>query len=273
MKLSLSVRVAESPTRKDRTAIPFEELAPLAREIGYEGLCLRASVVSVDSPPGDVARVRRLLDRLGLAASMVTGDLPLAVNDADATAALRNVSPYLDLAERLGSERIRVMMHGDDDIPLARRAADEARERGISLCHQTHWGTTFESVDDSLAVVRAVDRPNFGVTYEPANLLVCGDDYGPDAIARLAPYILNVYFQNMRLGPDATLVHPTRRLGPVRAEYVPVGDRSAVDVEEQIQALKRAGYEGWFTVHQPLVPGQTVPDAMREAYQVIAPLL
>ncbi len=273
MKLSLSVRVAESPTRKDQTAVPFEELAPLARAIAYDGLCLRASVVSVDSPPKHVDRVRALLDRLGLVASMVTGDLPLAVNNAEATVALRNVTPYLDLAERLGSERIRVMMHGEDDVPLARRAADEARERGIDLCHQTHWGTTFETVDDALAVVRAVDRPNFGVTFEPANLLICGDEYGPDAIERLAPHILNVYFQNMRLSPDASLVHPTRRLGPVTADYVPIGDRSAIDVREQVDALKRVGYDGWFTVHQPLQPGQTVPDAMREAYGVIAPLL
>ena len=273
MKLSLSVRVAESPTRKDRTAMPLEELAPLAREVGYDGLCMRASVVSVDSPPEEVARVRELLDGLGLTVSMVTGDVPLAANNAQATAALRNVTPYLDLAERLGSERIRVMMHGADDVASARRAADEARERGISLCHQTHWGTTFETVEDSLAVVRAVDRPNFGVTFEPANLLVCGDDYGPDAIARLVPHIVNVYFQNMRLNPAGAIPHPTRRLGNVQADYVPIGDRSAIDVGEQIEALKRVGYDGWFTVHQPLQPGQTVPDAMREAYQAIAPLL
>lgn len=272
MKLSLSVRIAESPTRKDQTAVPFEELAPLARDLGYAGLCLRASVVSVDSPPERVTQVRDVLDRLGLAASMVTGDVPLAANNAEATVALRDITPYLNLAERLGSERIRVMMHGDDDIPLARRAADEARERGISLCHQTHWGTMFETVEESLAVVRAVGRPNFGVTYEPANLLVCGDDYG-EAIARLAPHILNVYFQNMRLNPNGAINHPTRRLGPVLADYVPISDRSAIDVEEQIGALKRAGYDGWFTVHQPLLPGQRVPDAMREAYRVIAPLL
>ncbi len=273
MKLSLSVRVAESPIRKDQTAVPFEELAPLAREIGYEGICVRASVVAVGSPPERVTRVRDLLDRLGLAASMVTGDIPLAANNAEATAALRNITPYLNLAEQLGSERIRVMMHGDEDVPLARRAADEARERGISLCHQTHWGTTFETVDESLAVIRAVDRPNFGVTYEPANLLVCGDDYGPEAIARLAPHILNVYFQNMRLNPNGAISHPTRQLGPVLADYVPIADRSAVDVEEQIGALKRVGYDGWFTVHQPLLSGQRVPDAMWEAYRAIAPLL
>ena len=273
MKLSLSVRVAESPTRKDQTAVAFEDLAPLARQLGYDGLCLRASVVSIESTPERVAQVREIMAGLGLAASMVTGDVPLAANDVRATAALRNIGPYLDLAEDLGSERIRVMMHGAEDVPLARRAADEARERGINLCHQTHWGTTFETVEDALMVVRAVDRPNFGVTYEPANLLVCGGDYGPEAIARLAPHILNVYFQNMRLDPVAGLVHPTRRLGPVRAAYAPIGDRSAIDVDAQVRALKQAGYDGWFTVHQPLQPGQTVPDAMSEAYRAISPLL
>jgi sugar phosphate isomerase/epimerase len=273
MKLSLSVRVAESATRKDRAAIPIEQLAPRARDLGYQALCMRASVVSVSSPPERVAEVKGLLDRLGLGVSMVTGDLALAANTPDATDELRNVTPYLDLAERLDSERIRVMMHGDDDIPFAQRAADEARERGISLCHQMHFGTMFETVDQALAVVARVDRPNFGVTYEPGNLLVCGDDWGPAAIARLAPHILNVYFQNMRVDPNGDVVHATRRRGPVPAFYVPIPDRSGVDLGLVIGGLKRVGYDGWFTVHQPLLAGQTVPDAMAEAYEAIDPLL
>ena len=55
-------------------------LAPLAREVGFQGLSMRASVVSVDSPPERVAAVRRLLDETGLAVSMVTGDVALAAN-------------------------------------------------------------------------------------------------------------------------------------------------------------------------------------------------
>jgi len=273
MKLSLSVRVAESATRKDRAAMPIEELAPRARDLGYEALCMRASVVSVTSPPERVDEVRALLDRLGLGVSMVTGDLALAANTPDATATLHDVSPYLDLAERLGSDRIRVMMHGDEDVALARRAADVARERGISLCHQMHFGTLFETVDDALDVVTRVDRPNFGITFEPANLLICGDDYGPAAIERLAPYILNAYFQNIRLDPEGDVVHPTRRRGGVPAFYVPIDDRSAIDVGMIVDNLKRVGYDGWFTAHQPLRPGQTVADAIAEGYAAIAPLL
>ena len=273
MKLSLSVRIAESATRKDRPAVPFEEIAPLARELGYGAICMRGSVVRVDSPPERVDEVRGLLERLDLDVSMVTGDIALAANTSDATDALRNVTPYLDLAERLGSPRIRVMMHRDDDLPFAQRAADEARERDIALCHQTHFATMFETVDDSLAVVESVGRPNFGITYEPANLLICGDDYGPEAIARLAPHILNVYFQNMRPEPGGDVVHATRHRGNVPATYVPIPDRSGVDLDRVIDGLKRVGYDGWFTVHQPLRAGQTVPDAIREGYESIQPLL
>ena len=71
MKLSLSVRIAELENRKDHAFMPIEQLAPLAREVGFQGLSMRASVVSVDSPPERVAEVRRILDETGLAVSMV----------------------------------------------------------------------------------------------------------------------------------------------------------------------------------------------------------
>src|SRR5689334_18822395 len=78
MRLSLSVRIAELENRKDHAFMPIEELAPLAREVGFAGLSMRASVVSVDSPPERAAEVRRVLDERGLAVSMVTGDVALA---------------------------------------------------------------------------------------------------------------------------------------------------------------------------------------------------
>lgn len=274
MRPSLSVRIAESADRKDVAAVPIEALAPLASSLGFRALCMRASVVSVDSPPERVAEVRALLDRLGLAVSMVTGDLALAANTGhEAVQALRNISPYLDLAERMGSPMLRVMMHTSDDIPRAQRAADEARERNLRLAHQLHWGTLFETVDGALETARAVGRPNFGLTYEPANLLVCGDDWGPAAIRRLAPHIINVYFQNMQVDDQAPLVWPTRTRGPVRCGYLPVADPNGTDLAIVIRGLKDVGYDGWFTIHQPLQPGQSVEQAAREGAEALHGLL
>jgi sugar phosphate isomerase/epimerase len=276
MRPALSVRIAESADRKDVAAVPIETLAPIARDLGFVGLSMRASVVSVNSPLERVAEVRSLLDRLGLKVSMVTGDLALAANTGvDATNMVRNVTPYLDVAERLDAKLLRVMLRSPADIPHAQRAADEAAERGMRLAHQMHWGTLFETVEDALTTVALINRPRgFGVTYEPANPLLCGDDLGPEeAIKRLGPHIVNAYFQNIVLDPNSPTTWPSFRRGPVRYRYVPFADASGIDVKVVTRTLKESGYDGWFTVHQPLQPGQTPEQAAREAAEGLRGLL
>jgi len=271
MKLSLSVRVAEPPKQKDILAVPFETLAAKARALGYAGVSMRASVVSVDSPPRQVREVRTVLDDLGLAVSMVCGDIPLAANNAAATQAIRNITPYLDLTEALGGRLVRVMMHTEEDIPHARRAADEAAERGLSLVHINHWGTLFETIDDSLATLKAVGRTNFRVGFEPGNLLGCHAAHGPDDLDRLAPHLANVLFQNLRLDPASPIVFTSRRHGPVHLSYVPIDDPAGIDIRPLIETLHKVGYEGWFTVHQPLFEGQKLDAAMRLAADFLLP--
>lgn len=253
--------------------MPIEALAPLARAAGFAGLSMRASVVSVDSPQSRVEEVRAVLERERLAVSMVMGDIPLAANSPEAPLALRNITPYLDLAERLGGRLARVMMHDDDDIEHARRAADEARERGMTLAHQTHWGTLCETIDGTLETVRRVGRENFGVTFEPANLLACGEAHGAEAIARLAPHLVNVYFQNVRLDPDGAHVFKTRARGPVPLRYVPLDAPGGLSAQDMVGALRHVGYDGWVSVHQPLRDGQRVEDAVAEAAEVFGPLV
>jgi sugar phosphate isomerase/epimerase len=273
MKLSLSVRVAESAGCKGRAAMPLEQLAPLARASGFQGLSMRASAVSVASPPERVRQVRTLLDRLGLAVSMVTGNVALAANAPDAPDVLRRIAPHLDLAESLGASLVRVMTQSEDDIPHLVRAADAAAERGLTLAHQTHWGTLCETVDQAIQLVRQVRRPNFGIVYEPANLRACGGPYGSDAIARLIPHLVNVYFQNARHDENGGHVFRTRLRGPVALDYVALDDPSGIDVRPLVDALNAAGYDGWFTVHQPLRDGQTVPRAIDEAARMFRPLI
>ncbi len=204
---------------------------------------------------------------------MVTGDLALAINNIDATRPLTNIAPYLDLAEALECDLVRVMMHHEDDIADARRAADAAAERGIRLSHQMHWGSLFETVDGALDILARINRRNFGVTYEPANMLACGEDYGPSAIERFSPYLFNVYFQNIRLDPTSPTTFATRRRGTVPVRFVPIGDRSAIDPRPLIEALARTGYDGWFSIHQPLIGDASVETAIAEVAAEFLPLI
>jgi sugar phosphate isomerase/epimerase len=269
---SLSTRLAEAPGRKDVALLSLDEFAALAHDLGYAALSVRASQIDVDAPPERRAAARATLAARGVAASMVTGTVSLAANDARATAPLRHITPHLDLAESLGCGLVRVMIQHEDDFPWAQRAADEAAERGIRLAHQTHIGTLLETVDEALAAVARVGRPAFGLTYEPSNMLICGSAYGPDAIKRLAPAILNVYLQNWYAHPAGAMTVATRG-GPVAVDQIPLDDRRGVDLAAVFEGLRAIDWQGYVTVHQTLLPGEEVRAAAARHMAAIAPYL
>lgn len=272
MRLSLSTRIGESFSDKTRLSLPFLELLALACTAGYDGICLRATVASVDSPADQVAQVDALVREASLDVSMVTGDVNLAANNERAAEALRNITPYLDLAEALHCRRVRVMIKQEEDLPYARRAADEASERGLLLCHQVHINTLFEKVEECLDMLRRINRRNFGITYEPANLLAVGDDYGPEQIKRLGEAIFNVYLQNFRLDRAGQTVLRTRG-GPVPVTLLPLADGSGVKLDRVFASLHAIGYDGWVTVHAASLPGKSAHEWARQYYSDLAPYM
>lgn len=249
MKLSLSVRIAETAA-KDRLTIEFDELARLAVQHGYHAVCMRPSVVGVRTPEIQRAAVRKTLDRLGLPISMATTDIAVPLNNEHGPDSLRDIGPHLDVAAALGTNLIRVCIKNDEDIPWAKRAADQARERGIRLAHQCHTDSLFETVVGALDVIKKVGRQNFGLIYEPANLMLCGEDYGATAIKQLAPYIMNVYVQNHRMNSAGKTSLPTRVRGEVRYDMIPLWEPGGVDFRAVFDGLAGIGYNGYVTVHQ-----------------------
>ncbi len=270
MRLSLSTRIGESFFDKTKLSLPFLELLTLARTAGYEGICLRATVANVESSAEHVAQVSALINEASLAVSMVTGDANLAANNDRATEALRNITPYLDLAEAMHCTRLRVMIRREEDLPYARRAADEANERGMLLCHQIHINTLFERVDECIEMLARINRRNFGITYEPANLLAVGDDYGPEQIRRLGEAIFNVYLQNFRLDPAGTTVLRTRG-GPVPVTLLPLAGEGGVKLDRVFSGLRAIGYGGWVTVHAASLPGKPAQAWAQEYYNDVTP--
>jgi sugar phosphate isomerase/epimerase len=257
---ALSTRLAEPPGRKDASLLTLADFCRLARELGYRALSMRASQVSVESAPEAVDGARRTLDEHGLGVVMVTGTVSLAANDARATEPLRHITPHLDLAEKLGGTLVRVMLQREEDIPFAARAAAEAGERGMKLAHQTHIGTLCETVDSTLEAVRKVGSPHFGITFEPSNMLVCGSEWGRGAVQRLAPHIVNVYLQNWRPHAGGALTLQLNA-GPIKADQIALDDASGVDYAAVFDALREIDWTGYVTVHQSLMPGETVETA------------
>ncbi len=272
MKLSLSVRVAESFSDKRNSTMSIDELVAMAQRYGYEALCMRASQLGTHTPAEQVAEARAKMDVAGLRVSMVTGDFAVPSNNEEGPMLLRDITPYLDLADALRSDLIRVCMKKDEDIAFAQRSADEAAERGIRLAHQSHCASLFETVEGSLRVLQEVGRPNFGIIYEPANWFVADEDYGIDAIRMMEPYLFNFYIQNHRLTPDGVTDITTWKKGPVPVDHIGVWEPGGIDVDAVFDAMHEVGYEGYLTIHQAFGDVMPVEEAVRKSYEHLKPL-
>ena len=223
----------------------------------------------------DVDEVREKaakLNGMGLAVTMATGDFPIPENTDDAPDALRNITPYLDLAEALGTDLMRIGMKREEDIVWAQRASDEAGERGIRLAHQSHTLSLFETVEGSLDVLRRVDRDNFGIIYEPANLEQCAEDYGPDTVRAFLPFTFNVYMQNLRISPDGESHGEAWSRGKFQFDQVPMWEDGGLDFVPAMTALEESGYDGYVTLHQAATPPATPEDValLREIRDLLA---
>ena len=272
MKLSLSVRVAEAPGSKKKTIRSFGEVAEIAAQIGYQAVCMRASQAGIQTSLQQVTSVRKKVQELDLAVSMVTGDFTIPINNDQGPDALRNIAPYLELAVMLEANLIRIAMKTEEDIIWAQRASDEANERNIRLAHQSHTLSLFETVDGSLNVLNRVNRSNFGLIYEPANLDLCGQDYGVETIKKFAPHLFNVYLQNHVRHPEGRVPARTWIDGDAPYDPIRLQDQGGIDFPLVFQGLAEIEYNDYVTVHQAFADIMTPEDAAQQSFDYLTQL-
>ena len=159
MNLSISCRIAEGFLSKEEASMPLPDLADLAVKAGYDGICMRASQIGVQSSAEEIAGARAILDERGLSVTMVTGDFDIVYNNDNGPNCLRNIEPYLDLAETLGAPMLRVCIKKQDDIAAAQDAADQAAQRGLKLVHQCHTLSLFETADQIVDSLQKLIAP------------------------------------------------------------------------------------------------------------------
>ncbi len=271
MQLSLSGRIVESEHVKTDASLDFAGFAALAARVGFHAVCIRATHLNSATPMDRVREMRRILDDCGLVASMVMLDSRIASQgaDADAGAPLRNMTPTLERATAVGADMVRVAIEDTADIPWAQRAADEAREHGVRLAHQNHTKTPFETIAECVEMFARIDRPNFGLIAEPANFMLCGEDYGADALRPLATSIFNVYVQNLRVTDSGSSFIETNR-GTVRYERLAIGDPGGVDLARFCDGLRAIGYTGFVTSNQPALAGVATEALSQQVYDALA---
>ena len=271
MQLSLSGRIVEAEHIKTDAALGFSGFAELAASVGFQAVCVRSTHLNSTTPLERAREMRGILAENGLVASMVMLDSRVASQGIapDAAATLRNITPTLERATAIGADMIRVAIKGTEDVIWAQRAADEAREHGIRLAHQNHTKTPFETVADCLEMFERIDRPNLGLIAEPANFMLCGEDYGAEALKPLAASIFNVYVQNLRVSDSGSATIETNR-GSVRYDRLVIGDSDGVNLPLFCDGLKTIGYEGFITSNQPALAGESTQALTERVYAGLA---
>ena len=239
MRLSLSARIIEGP--RGRFQMSLLEFFDFAKEIGYQGVELRQGQYSAETSPDEADRMKRRLDERGLRCVFIR-----APNVED-KASLETFKLYLSVAKIL---RVDVVRFRATETLWAKRAADLARGRGLRLASQIHTKTRFETVDMALETLKEIGRENFGVIFEPGNLVLAGEDYGKEAITRLGDKIFAVSVQNIKPVKEPQEEHIIDYKGRQFTRCL-IGDPEGVDFASAFKVLKDIGYQGFINVLEP----------------------
>jgi sugar phosphate isomerase/epimerase len=239
MKLSLSARIIEEARGKFQMSLVA--FLDFAKEIGYQGVELRQGQYSAETAPDEADRMKRRLEERNLRCAFIRA------SNVEERSGLETFKLYLSIARVL---KVDVVRFRATETLWAKRAADLAAERGLRLASQIHTRTRFETVDMALESLKEIERENFGVIFEPANLILAGEDYGPEAIQRLGDKIFAVSVQNIKPVNQPQGEHIIEYKGRSFARCL-IGDPEGVDFSSLFQGLKAIGYQGFVNVLEP----------------------
>ena len=231
MLLSLSGFLFEDDYRTQ--SISPEQFVETAAAAGYRGVELRATQVSPELGPAVTRRWQRLCEQAGLKVSCLVPRFP-PTRDA---ARDQWLDDYLSVAADLQCGLLKL----SGELSWMRRAAGMAQSRGMELAVNTHRRTPTATVEGTLRYVRAVDRSNYGVLYDPMHLMLEGEDY-LRAIERLHPYLRGVLVQCARRASG------TRQGNESTVQKLRIGEPGGQDWPLILQSLRQRGYRRWVTV-------------------------
>ena len=145
---------------------------------------------------------------------------------------------YLDVSRLLGSDVLRVVLHGGDadltldDAEQALRSVAASYEReGVTIAIENHFMTASE---DLVALVERIGSPAVGICVDVANSIMSGE-WPRETIPQLMPYAAGIHVKDYAVEPDADGVG-----GHVVGRRLGEGWLDLAWVLQQVQARDRA---------------------------------
>ncbi|MBI4026264.1 MAG: sugar phosphate isomerase/epimerase [Verrucomicrobia bacterium] len=227
-------------------ALTLDEMLNLARRLGYDGIEPRIVSRHKHGIEWDAdAAARKLIRRKAGDAGVALCCIATSCRYADPATHRQNVEETrraLDLAAEVGAPRLRVFGGAfPDDISRQqaiqtvadglREVADHARERGVTICMETHDAWT--APDHVAAVMRQVNHPAIAVNWDywhPVRQSGCPIE---KAFATLNPWIRHVHFHD-----------GSARADELGQRAIGAGD---LDCKLVLKLLKGISYDGYLS--------------------------
>ncbi|MBR4941529.1 MAG: sugar phosphate isomerase/epimerase [Clostridia bacterium] len=141
-----------------------------------------------------------------------------------------------------------------------RRITEYAAAKGIRTCSENH-GHFVQDSDRIVALINAVNHPNYGALCDLGNFL-CADDVSNIAVGKVAPLAFHVHAKDF-LVKEGKMRDPGagwfRSRGGTYLRGTIIG-HGEVPVEQDLWILKNAGYDGYVTVE--FEGSERCPDAI-----------
>lgn len=223
-----------------------------------------APVPSIASDPAYVDEIREKAASAGVTLSNLAISADFTSRDeAEVTRQVARVKQYVDLAERLGIERMRHDVAGHaglpgDDTPLFEQAlpsiaaaskeiARYAAGKGITTSLENH-GFFVQSADRVRRIIHAVDEPNFRTTLDVGNF-VCVDEQPEVSVAQNLPYAMVVHVKDFYIRPAEHAPGEgwfrSRGGKHLRGAVVGNGD---IDLRAVARAIKDSNFSGYAAI-------------------------
>lgn len=138
-------------------------------------------------------------------------------------------------------------------LELVQRVCDHCAANGQTFAMETGQ----ESAEELLAFMKAVNRANIGVNFDPANMILYGSGEPLEALEVLRDHLLTVHCK------DGTWPEVPGEWG----RETPLGEGD-VGMDRYVSALKRIGYTGPLTIEREIVGEEQRAD-IREAIALL----
>lgn len=154
--------------------------------------------------PAEASELRRKLGLLGLAVASVNGDGDYMVSD-NVDAEIATTMHRLSIAAALGA-KVLIVFAGwqpredsavyDQVAGVIKTVAQEAKKSGITVALENHGGLT-ATIEQCNRILAAVNEPNVGLNYDPANFLMYGQE-PLDALKRIEHPVVFTHLKSLK---------------------------------------------------------------------------